>query len=185
MVPLALDLLCELEQEAAVTRRYLALVPFEQADYKPHSKSESLGRLAIHIAEILSWWKSTLQQNELDYLGFTPANIQCTQGLLNYFDTLLEEAKSALRSAKEEDFDNQWTLRYGPQVIFSLPKKEVVRKFCLNHFVHHRAQLGVYFRILDIPLPSTYGPSADDNEVILTEPYMYSKNCSGGLEFRV
>ena len=141
---LANDLLNELELEATVTRRYLESVPFDKADYKPHEKSEQLGRLAIHIAEILSWWKSCIENDALNFIDFEPENIRSTEELLSYYDRLYEEAKTALKNAGNTDFDKPWSMKYGDQVIFTLPKKQVARIFCMNHFVHHRAQLGVY-----------------------------------------
>lgn len=168
---LAKDLLAELTLEAAVTRRYLASVPFEKADFQPHEKSEKLGRLAIHVAEIIAWWKESIVNDELDFIDFEPENIESTDALLTYFDGLLKEAKTILRQAKAKDFDGNWTMRHGADVLMTLPKKQVVRLFCMNHLVHHRAQLGVYLRMLDIPVPAAYGPSADDYEVILVTPY--------------
>lgn len=168
---LAQDLLKELKLEATVTRRYLASVPFEKADWQPHPKSEKLGRLAIHLAEIVAWWKEVIMNQELDFMGFEPENIQSTEELLTFFDRLLQEAEDALRSAVDEDFEKNWTMRYGDHILFTLPKKQVVRIFCMNHFVHHRAQLGVYLRMLEIPVPAAYGPSADDENVILINPF--------------
>ena len=168
---LAINLLNELQQEAAVTRRYLERVPFDKVTFKPHEKSEELGRLAIHLAEILGWWKACLQQDDLDFMGFEPEKIESTEELLSYFDALLVEAEEVLKRAKAEDFEKDWSMRYGDDILFTLTKKEVVRKFCLNHLVHHRAQLGVYLRILDIPVPASYGPSADDENVTLIDPF--------------
>lgn len=142
---LAQDLRNELRLEAAVTRRYLERVPFEKADYRPDEKSESLGRLAIHVAEIVAWWKACLRQDELDFSGFEPEQIVSTQQLLAYFDGLLAEAEAALAVAQDEDFAKEWTMRNGETIYFTLPKKQVVRTFCMNHLIHHRAQLGTYF----------------------------------------
>lgn len=165
------DLLAEFSLEAAVTRRYLTSVPFDKADFQPHEKSEKLGRLAIHIAEIIAWWKESILNEELDFLGFEPKNIQSTDELLTYFDELVHEAKTVLRKAKNKDFKGNWTMKHGEDILFTLPKKQVVRVFCMNHLVHHRAQLGVYLRMLNIAVPAAYGPSADDYEVILTTPF--------------
>ena len=171
-MPLAQDLLNELTQEAVVTRKYLASVPFDKADFKPHEKSESLGRLAIHVAEIIGWWKACIEQEELDFTNFEPAAIQSTEALLAYFDGLLAEAKAALEKAKMIDLEKgTWSMRYEDIVYFTLSKKQSLRIFCMNHLVHHRAQLGVYLRLLDIPIPAIYGPSADDEEVLLVQPF--------------
>ena len=169
---LAQDLLNELRQEAAVTRKYLELVPFDKQDYKPHEKSETLGRLAIHVAEIIAWWKASIIDDELDFIDFEPKDISSTSQLLAYFDELLKEAEMILEKAQDKDFEGLWSMRHGEVILFTLPKKQVVRTFCMNHLIHHRAQLGVYLRLLDVALPATYGPSADDDDVILINPYI-------------
>lgn len=161
----------ELRLEAAVTRKYLAIVPFEQSDYQPAPESERLGRLAIHVAEIMGWWKAVLTQDELDFMDFEPAEITSVAQILAYFDGLLTEALEVLANAKPEDFEKTWSMRYGEIVYFTLPKSQVVRIFCMNHLIHHRAQLGVYLRMLGVLLPATYGPSADDEDVILISPF--------------
>ena len=168
---LATDLLNELGQEAIVTRQYLALVPFEKADYKPHPKSETLGRLAIHVAEIMAWYKSVLTQKELDFIAFEPEDIRSTGELLAYFDKLTFEAKDALANCRPEVFEDFWSMRNGETIYFTLPKKQVIRTFVGNHLVHHRAQLGTYLRLLDIAVPATYGPSADHENVTLINSY--------------
>lgn len=171
---IATDLLNELKLEAQVTRRYLERVPFDKATYKPHEKSEQLGRLAIHIAEILSWWKSCIESNELNFVDFKPEDISSTEEVLAYFDKLLNEAEAALKNASDSVFDAQWSMCYGEEVLFTLPKKQVARIFCMNHFIHHRAQLGVYLRLLGISVPATYGPSADDEKILLVREFPVS-----------
>ncbi len=168
---LAQDLLNELQQEAAVTRKHLAIVPFDKKDYQPHEKSETLGRLAIHIAEIIGWWAACINQDHLDFIDFEPKDIQSVEALLAYFDGLLAGAEAALESVQAEDFDKNWSMRYGEEILFTLSKKEVLRKFCMNHLIHHRAQLGVYLRLLGLPVPAGYGPSADDEKVTLIDPF--------------
>ncbi len=155
----------ELVLESEVTRRYLESVPFEQKEFKPAEKSETLGRLAIHLAEITAWWVSCLQNDKLDFIDFQPKDIQSTEELLSYFDELLAEAKTALSKVNDSEFDENWSMTYGDEVLFTLPKKQVARVFCMNHMVHHRAQLGVYLRLLEVPVPAVYGPSADDEAV--------------------
>ncbi len=168
---LAQDLINELTQEGAVTRRYLERVPLNRADFKPHENSEALGRLVIHVAEIVAWWRECLVKDELDFINFEPRDITTTEQLLFYFDELLAEAITSLAEAKPEDFDKNWSMRHGEDILFTLPKKQVIRTFCMNHLVHHRAQLGVYLRILNVPVPATYGPSADDDDVLLIDLY--------------
>lgn len=161
------ELLQELTLEAKVTRLFLELVPFDKAAYKPTEKSETLGRLAIHVAEIIAWWTSVVETNKLDFIDFEPKEIKSTEELLYYFDNLLADAKKSLSNAKDEEFEKEWSMTHGDDILFSLPKKQVARLFCMNHLVHHRSQLGIYLRLLDIPVPATYGPSADDGNVIL------------------
>ncbi|MFK8005340.1 MAG: DinB family protein [Saprospiraceae bacterium] len=168
---LAKDFLNELKQEAAVTRRFLESVPFEKRNFKPHKKSESLGRLAIHVAEIIAWWKSCLQDDELDFIDFEPKEINSTKELLSYFDQLLKESIQAFEEVEEKEFEKNWSMKHGEEVLFTLNKKEVMRKFCTNHLVHHRAQLGVYLRMLDVAVPAVYGPSADDFNITLVESF--------------
>ena len=165
------ELLQELTLEAIVTRRYLQSVPFDKLEYKPTEKSETLGRLAIHLAEIIAWWTSIVETDRLDFTDFKPKQIDSKEELLAYFDNLLSDAKSSLMKVENEVFDKEWSMTYGDEVLFTLPKKQVARLFCMNHLVHHRSQLGIYLRLLDIPVPATYGPSADDEEVILITPF--------------
>ncbi len=162
------DVIRELELEAQVTRNYLAVVPFDKAEYQPASKSETLGRLAIHVAEIIAWWKQCLTNSSLDFSTFEPANITSTTELLSYFDDLLEQSLATLATTTMEELDKEWSMKNGDVTYFTLSKKQVIRVFCMNHLVHHRAQLGVYLRLLDISIPATYGPSADDYKVVLT-----------------
>jgi uncharacterized damage-inducible protein DinB len=165
------ELLQELTLEAAVTRRYLDSVPFDNLSYKPTEKSETLGRLAVHVAEIVAWWTSVVETNKLDFIDFEPKNIKSKAELLSYFDKLLADAKNSLATAKDEEFQNEWSMTYGDEILFTLPKKQVARLFCMNHLVHHRSQLGMYLRLLGIKVPAAYGPSADDDEVILIKPF--------------
>jgi uncharacterized damage-inducible protein DinB len=165
------ELLQELTLEAAVTRRYLENVPFDKLEYKPTAKSETLGRLAIHVAEIIAWWTSVIDTSKLDFIDFKPQEIKSNEELLVYFDNLLTKATTSLSNAKDEEFKKDWSMTHGDDVLFTLPKKQVARLFCMNHLVHHRSQLGMYLRLLDIPVPATYGPSADDADVILINPF--------------
>jgi uncharacterized damage-inducible protein DinB len=165
------ELLQELTLEAKVTRRFLERVPFDKAEFRPHEKSEKLGPLAIHVAEIIGWWKECIENESLDFIDFKQKEISSTADLLTYFDILLAEAKESLREVADEDLNSLWSMKHGDEVLFTLPKRQVLRIFCLNHLVSHRAQLGVYLRILGVPVPATYGPSADDEDVILITPF--------------
>lgn len=158
-------LLAELKEEAATTRKLLELVPFEKADFKPHEKSMTLKRLSVHVAEISGWWKECLINDELDFSkgDFIPKEFNSTAELLAYHDSLVEKAEKILTEIAEEEFQKPWTMRNGEQIYFTMPKSKVVRSWCMNHLYHHRAQLSVYLRLLNIPLPATYGPSADSH----------------------
>jgi uncharacterized damage-inducible protein DinB len=165
------ELLQELTLEAEVTRRYLESVPFDKREFQPTEKSEKLGRLTIHVAEIIAWWKNVTENTKLDFINFEPKKINTTKELLAYFDGLLIDAKKSLQHVTDKELNEEWSMTHGEETYFTLPKKQVLRLFCMNHLVHHRSQLGVYLRMLDIPVPATYGPSADDFEMILTRKF--------------
>ncbi len=136
-------------KQAANTRRILAAVPLDKGDFKPHEKSFSLKRLAVHVAEINGWWKETLLQDELDFSkgDYKPVEINTTEDLLALHDRLVANAEKILSEVSEEEFAKSWSMRNGEQVYFTMPKGAVARTWCLNHLYHHRAQLTVYFEI--------------------------------------
>lgn len=156
-------LLAELKHEAASTRKLLESVPFEKGDFKPHEKSMSLQRLSVHVAEITGWWKECLVHDELDFSkgDFTPKVFNSIDEILALHDTLVAQAEQILTDTPESEFQKPWTMRNGDQIYFTMPKASVVRTWCMNHLYHHRGQLSVYLRLLDVALPNTYGPSAD------------------------
>jgi uncharacterized damage-inducible protein DinB len=157
------SLLPELDQEMSNTRRALERVPMDKADWKPHQKSMALGRLAIHLAELPGWASTTVTTDELDFsTGYNPATVANTEELLALFDKNVSAARAALAGAGDEIWHKPWTLRNGDHVIFTLPKIAVHRSFVMNHVIHHRGQLTVYLRLNDVPVPSIYGPSADE-----------------------
>lgn len=157
-------LLAELKQEAAGTKRILERVPMDKLTWKPHEKSMAIGRLAVHVAEMTEWLTMTITSNELDFskVPYNPTVVTSTEELIQLFETKLNAATKALETATDEDLKEMWTLRNGEHIIFTLPKAAVIRSMVFNHIVHHRAQLTVYLRLLDIPVPGLYGPSADD-----------------------
>jgi uncharacterized damage-inducible protein DinB len=158
-------LLAELEQEAQNTRRILALLPADKADYTPHPKSMTLGALGVHVAEMYSWLTITLNASELDFekSPYQPAPFRGGAELVARMDKYLAEGRPAVAAATEATLAEPWTMRSGAHVIFTMPKGQVLRTFVYNHIVHHRAQLTVYLRLLDIPVPGLYGPSADES----------------------
>lgn len=157
-------LLPEFDQEFAATRRTLERVAPERFDWKPHEKSYSLQELAAHLAEIPHWVPVTLEQDGLDldedsYERFVP---ETRDQLLSHFDEGVKAARKALEDVSGDTLAETWTMKGGGQVMLSMPKAAVLRGFVFSHNIHHRAQLGVYLRLLDIPVPSIYGPSADE-----------------------
>ncbi len=153
----------EIQQESANTRNLLAVVPFDKLDFKPHEKSMSLKQLSIHVAEISGWWKECVVNDELDFskMDYKPREFKNSEELLAYFDDLVAKAIDILKNITEDDLMKPWTMRNAEQIYFTAPKVGVVRTWCLNHLYHHRGQLTVYLRLLDVPLPSIYGPTAD------------------------
>jgi uncharacterized damage-inducible protein DinB len=163
-MPLNEFFLAELEREARPTRKMLELVPLEKADWAPHKKSMPLGRLATHIAELTGWTTVTLDNNELDFakMDYKPRIAASNAELISIFEENLSKAEKSLKKADDKVFEEDWTLRNGEQIYFTMPKIQVLRSTCFNHLVHHRGQLSVYLRLLDIPLPGVYGPTADE-----------------------
>lgn len=153
----------ELEQEAVTTRKMLERIPDDKYDWKPHEKSMNIRSLATHIAELPSWISMALNTTELDFAKepYNPPTINATVDLLNLFEKSLESGKNGLQQATNEDLSPIWTLRDGEQVLSVMSKGEVIRH-SISQTIHHRAQLGVFLRLLDIPIPGSYGPSADD-----------------------
>ena len=152
----------EFDQEAATTRLLLERIPAKDAGWKPHPKSAPLGNLAVHVANLAGWLGSTLTTTELDLaVAPAPAPFTTVEALLAAFDANVASSRAALAQAVDADFAVPWSLRSGAQVYFTLPRAVIVRSFALSHLIHHRAQLGVYLRLLDVPLPPCYGPTAD------------------------
>ena len=158
-------LLPEVDQEMATTRRVLERVSDAKLAWKPHDKSWSMGELASHIANAIKWTEMTMNHTEFD-LGSVPLDqmnqlAKSRAELLAWFDANAASARQALGKS-DADYFVPWTLKMGDKVFFTLPRYNCVRSFCLNHIVHHRAQLVVYLRLNDIPVPGAYGPSADE-----------------------
>jgi uncharacterized damage-inducible protein DinB len=158
------SLAAEMRQEAKTTRRLLERVPEESLGWKPHEKSMTLGRLAGHLAELPALVVAALSGEELDFAacGFVPFNPSSTAELVEKFDSSVNAAAGLLESQPDDRMGEKWKLRNGDHVLFEMPRAAVVRFVGLNHVVHHRGQLSVYLRLLDVPLPSIYGPSADE-----------------------
>jgi uncharacterized damage-inducible protein DinB len=162
-------ILPEFENEMKVTRRTLERVPEGKGDWKPHEKSMTLGRLAGHVAELPTFTTMALTSDSYDIQpagGGTPRQpvvMNSRQQLLELFDNNVAAAREALSKASDEDMMKMWSLLRGGKPVMTLPKVAVVRSFTLNHVIHHRGQLSVYLRLNNEPVPSIYGPSADEN----------------------
>jgi uncharacterized damage-inducible protein DinB len=158
------SLIKELQIEAANTRKMLERVPAEHFDYKPHEKSMDLKFLSTHVADLIGWTGYVLTTTELDFVNndLKEPVIQSTEDLLSHFDEVLQSSLSALETATAEQFAEHWVLRNGDFVILEQPRAVVIRSMCLSHLYHHRGQLSVYLRMLNIPVPGMYGPSADE-----------------------
>jgi uncharacterized damage-inducible protein DinB len=156
-------LLKEMEQEAQTTRKMLALVPIEQADWAPHAKSMKMGHLAMHIAELPGWVSMALNTDELDFASFPYEQpvLSSAQAALDMFEKGLAAGKADLEKTNDDVLAETWTLRTGDNIHAKMTKAEMVR-VAYSQMVHHRAQLGVYLRLLNIPIPGSYGPSADE-----------------------
>lgn len=164
---IAAALIGELEHEAATTRTCFERIPAEKFAWKPHEKSMEFGKLASHVAEMFGWTPVTLQNSELDFakMDYKPFEPQSTDDLLEFLDKNVAEAIETLRNTPDEVFMENWTMRNGDTVYFTMPKVAVMRSFVMNHIVHHRGQLSVYLRLNDIAVPSIYGPSADEGQM--------------------
>jgi len=157
------EFLTELDHESIVTRKMLQRVPDDKLDWQPHVKSMNIRNLAGHVAELTGWMSLAFISDEMDFAAnpYTPPVWNTNAELLALFEKELEGARTHLQNAKEEDLDPEWTLREGEAVYMKITKRELVRH-SMSQIIHHRAQLGVYLRLLDIPIPGSYGPSADE-----------------------
>jgi uncharacterized damage-inducible protein DinB len=160
-------LLPEFDQEMASTRRTLERVPEDKFDWKPHQKSMTLGRLATHLAELPGWAIATVEKESLDLappggVGFQPATARTRKEILALFDANIDAARTAISRAGDAHLVQPWTLLVAGNRIFTRPRLAVLRNSVLNHSIHHRAQLGVYLRLNNLPVPAIYGPSADE-----------------------
>jgi uncharacterized damage-inducible protein DinB len=164
---LAALLLPELDAELASTRTLLGRVPEGRNDWQPHPKSMKLGRLAVHVAEVPGYIAPTFTKDRLDIAPpgappYVPPQLTTVAVLLELFEKNAASGRAALAATPDEAFGQPWTFLYGGKTFWTKPRLDVYRSFGLNHLVHHRAQLGVYLRLLDIPIPGMYGPSADE-----------------------
>ncbi len=159
-------LLPEFDHEMATTRRVIERVPEGKFAFKPHEKSMSMGHLASHIAEMPTWATTGITQDSLDMAsGYKPFQASSTAELLEVFDKNVAGARNSIAGASDETFMKNWSLKRGDQILMTMPRIAVVRSFMLNHVIHHRGQLSVYLRLNNVPVPSIYGPSADEGSM--------------------
>ncbi|MCL6099221.1 MAG: DinB family protein [Bacteroidetes bacterium] len=153
----------ELEQESVSTRKMLKIVPDDKYDWRPHPKSMTIRALTTHIAEIPGWIEHGITNDGLDFAAtpYNPKVINNTKDLLELFEESVAKSKAQLIEENEDKLNGRWVMRNGDAVLLNLSKAEVIRH-SLSQLIHHRAQLGVYLRLLDIPIPGVYGPSADE-----------------------
>jgi len=156
-------LLREFDNEASTTRRVLERVPEEKLSWKPHPKSMSLGVLALHVASspgvIIGW----CAEDETQFKGEPPPKPSSTAEILAAHDASVKKVKETLAQIGDEGMQRMWSAKVGGQTLMTMPKSALTRAIVMNHWVHHRGQLSVYLRLLDVPVPSIYGPSADEN----------------------
>ena len=164
---IAKSMLPEFDHEMASTRKTLERIPEDKLSYKPDPKSMSLGQLAAHIVEMTGWGTMTLQTDSLnmDPGTHTPLVLTSREQAIQEFDKNLHGLRAALSSASDEDMMKTWTLTIGGTPLFSMPKAAVMRTMIMNHIIHHRAQLTVYYRLNGVPVPALYGPSADEGSM--------------------
>jgi uncharacterized damage-inducible protein DinB len=158
-------LLPEFDEEMRNTRKILERVPDDKLAYRPHQKSMTLGRLAAHVAELPGWAKHTLEVEVLDLPpDFQPYTAKSRDEVLATFDRNVAEARELIVRVPDEELQKTWTLKFGGNTIFSMPRSIVLRSTVMNHLIHHRAQLGVYLRLNEVEIPGMYGPSADETK---------------------
>ncbi|HEY6802955.1 MAG TPA: DinB family protein [Pyrinomonadaceae bacterium] len=164
------SLLTELEQETQITRRVLERIKDEHLNFKPHPKSRTLGELALHIATVPGAVAAMAIQDKVQAPTFKDPSPNSIQEIHDALEKSIARAKEVLSGVSDEVLHSSWTMMLGDKEIFSQPKLQVLRSIMLNHWYHHRGQLSVYLRELDVPIPSIYGPSADENPLAAQDP---------------
>ncbi len=164
------SLLPEYDQEMIGTRKHLERVPDDKLGWAPHEKSMTMGKLASHITESISWGPMMLNTDSMDFNSpemqeYTPPNYGSQAEILEKFDANVAATREVLASKSDDEWMGMWTMKKGDEVLMSMPKVAVVRSFMLSHNIHHRGQLSVFLRMCDVPVPQTYGPSADETDM--------------------
>jgi uncharacterized damage-inducible protein DinB len=161
------SLLPEFDHEMATTRKTLERIPEDKLGWAPHQKSMSLGRLAGHVAELPNFATMTMKTDSMDLAsgGYQPLTATSQKQVLDAFDKAAADARAAIAAASNEDLMQSWTLLYGGKTIFAMPRVAALRAMMMSHMIHHRGQLSVYLRLNNVPVPSIYGPSADEGSM--------------------
>lgn len=160
---LAQQLKQEFERESVSMQKVLERIPTDKFDWKPHEKSMSIKQLSVHVAEITGLISLIINQDELDFAKVTKKpEINSAEELVAFYKKLKQKSLEALDVVSDEELNKIWVMRSGDHIIMKLPKKDMIRVMAMSHAYHHRGQLSVYLRLLDIPVPSIYGPSADE-----------------------
>lgn len=154
-------LLPQLRQEAALTITFFKRIPEDNLDWRPHPKSMSFKELANHMAEIPSWITATMELEEMDLGSYKTPNFSTIPEIIKAFEINLSQAENSLQK-DDKEYEKNWRMLHNGNKMMEMPRLDMLRTMVLGQLPHHRAQLGVYFRLLEIPVPSTYGPSADD-----------------------
>ena len=155
-------LIPQLQQEVALTEKFLKRIPEDEMGWKPHEKSMSIKELANHLAEIPAWITATMEKESMDLTGYKSPAKESIKEIIELLKENNAEAEKALQKPDEE-YRKTWKMIVNGETAMEMPKFNVLQSIVMNQFPHHRAQLGVYFRLLDISVPSTYGPSADES----------------------
>ncbi len=159
---LAETLLAELNHEGASTRKVLERLPETSLGWRPHARSRTLGELALHVAGIPGLFIGAVDRDGLDRMTLEFPAVRDVAGILERLDEGVARANRVLVTTTAENLMNPWRYRYGDRILFELPRLAVIRSMGLDHLIHHRGQLTVYLRLLDVPVPGVYGPSADE-----------------------
>jgi uncharacterized damage-inducible protein DinB len=160
---LADSIVAELDNEAQTTKRLLERLPDEKLSWKPHAKSFSLGQLALHIAAVPGSIAAAVTKDTMEAPDFAQAEAKSRNEVIETFTKSMSAAMATVKSMDDARLNSTWSLTKNGKTILSMPRVAVVRNIMMNHIYHHRGQLSVYLRMLEVPLPSIYGPSADEN----------------------
>ena len=154
----------EIEHEASLTKKMLERISIDKFNWKPHDKSREIGALAIHVAQLPLWASRALTSSEFDILTMKREvpEIKAAEDLVKILDDSVSKAVEDLQKASDEGMMETWPFKRGEHVVFALPRAAVIRSMAMNHLIHHRGQLSLYLRLLNIPVPGMYGPSADE-----------------------